>query len=91
MTSGNANYDKARAACLADLEDMKKNKLIDQETAVQAMQRTEAYMTKLETKLTISMAALSALGNMETSGGGQASQMAFHAREVLKMIKDLDK
>lgn len=40
----------------------------------------------LETKYDIALAALTALGNQQTSGGGQASQMAFHAREALKKI-----
>ena len=39
----------------------------------------------------IAQTALTAIGSTETSGGGQSSQMAFHAREVLKQIKDLEK
>ena len=39
----------------------------------------------------VAVAALTGIGNAETSGGGQASTMAFHAREALKQIKELDK
>lgn len=45
-----------------------------------------ADLELLETKYDIALAALTALGNQQTSGGGQASQMAFHAREALKKI-----
>jgi hypothetical protein len=45
-----------------------------------------ADLDLLEAKYDIALAALTALGNQQTSGGGQASQMAFHAREALKKI-----
>ncbi len=42
---------------------------------------------QLQSKLDKAVAALTALGGTETSGGGQASVMAFHAREALAEIK----
>lgn len=45
-----------------------------------------ADLDLLEAKYDIALATLTALGNQQTSGGGQASHMAFHAREALKKI-----
>jgi len=42
---------------------------------------------QLRAKLDKAVAALAAIGNAKTSGGGQASVMAFHAREALAKIK----
>jgi hypothetical protein len=62
------------------------------------MMNGDAYAEKLETKLDlleakfeIAMAALTALGNQQTSGGGPDSLMAFYAREALKKIKEVKK
>lgn len=38
----------------------------------------------------VAVNALTAIGNTETSGGGLTSTMAFHAREALKTIRDLE-
>jgi hypothetical protein len=40
-----------------------------------------------EAKLAKAVAALAAIGNAKTSGGGQAGVLAFHAREALAEIK----
>jgi len=47
----------------------------------------EADAGQLRAKLDKAVAALTAIGNAKTSGGGQASVMAFHAREALAEIK----
>jgi hypothetical protein len=80
-SSGNANYEAAKASVHKDLENQR----------LLAMQRTEDYMTKLENKLTIATTTLNALGNMQTSGGGPDSLMAYYAREAMNKIKELDK
>jgi hypothetical protein len=46
----------------------------------------ETQLELLEAKYEIALAALTALGNMKTSGGGPDSLMAFYAREALKEI-----
>jgi hypothetical protein len=48
---------------------------------------TSDYVSKLEANYEIALTALTALGNMKTSGGGPDSLMAFNAREALKKIK----
>ena len=53
--------------------------------------KLEDQLEVLERKYEIALDALTALGNMKTSGGGPDSLMAFHAREALKQIKGLDK
>jgi hypothetical protein len=53
------------------------------------MFKLEADLDLLEAKFGIAMAALTALGNMETSGGGPDSLMAFYAREALKKINEV--
>jgi hypothetical protein len=53
--------------------------------------KPEPDLDLLEAKFEIGMAALTAIGNTETSGGGQASQMAFYARGMLKKIEELEK
>jgi hypothetical protein len=53
------------------------------------MFKLEADLDLLEAKFEIAMTALTALGNMETSGGGPDSLMAFYAREALKKINEV--
>jgi hypothetical protein len=53
--------------------------------------KPEPDLDLLEDKFEIAMAALTAIGNTETSDSGQASQMAWTARETLKKIKELYK
>lgn len=49
--------------------------------------RHDSKMDVLEAKLAKAVAMLFAIGSAQTSGGGQASVMAFHAREALAEIK----
>lgn len=49
-------------------------------------EKLENKLDLLEAKYEIALTALTALGNMETSGGGPDSLMAFYAREALKKI-----
>lgn len=49
----------------------------------------ETQLELLEAKYEIALAALTALGNMKTSGGGPDSLMAFYAREALKEINEV--
>ena len=54
-------------------------------------EKLENKLDLLEAKYEIALAALTALGNMKTSGGGPDSLMAFYAREALKEIKEVKK
>jgi hypothetical protein len=49
--------------------------------------RHDNKIDALEAKLAKALAMLASIGNTQTSGGGQASVMAFHAREALAEIK----
>jgi hypothetical protein len=80
-SSGNANYEAAKAAVHKDLKIQRLQQQVDD--------LNEAVL-KLYNANHIAVNALTALGNQQTSGGGQASTMAFHAREALKTIRDLE-
>jgi len=45
------------------------------------------HVAAIEDKLSKALSMLATIGSAETSGGGQASVMAFHAREALAEIK----
>jgi len=45
------------------------------------------HVAAIEDKLSQALSMLATIGSAETSGGGQASVMAFHAREALAEIK----
>ena len=45
------------------------------------------HVAAIEDKLAKALSMLATIGSAETSGGGQASVMAFHAREALAEIK----
>lgn len=45
------------------------------------------HVAAIEDKLAKALSMLASIGSAETSGGGQASVMAFHAREALAEIK----
>ncbi len=45
------------------------------------------HVAAIEAKLAKALSMLATIGSAETSGGGQASVMAFHAREALAEIK----
>ena len=87
--TGNANYEAAKAAVHKDL----KIKRLEQE--VDDLKAARKLMVKTSLKLArmnyIAKSALGAIGDQETSGGGQASTMAWNAREALKKIEELDK
>jgi hypothetical protein len=81
-SSGNATYEAARQSVHKDLKIQRLQQQVDD--------LNEAVL-KLYNENHIAVTALTAIAYTKTSGGGQASGMAFHAREVLKMIKELDK
>ncbi len=88
-SSSSANYEEARASVHKDLKIKRLQQEVDDLKAARKKMVEQAL--KLVKINHIAQTALTAIGDQETSGGGQASQMAFHARETLKMIKDLDK
>ena len=45
------------------------------------------HVAAIEDKLAKALSMLATIGSAETSGGGKASVMAFHAREALAEIK----
>ena len=81
-SSGNANYEAAKAAVHKDLKIQRLQQQVDD--------LNEAVL-KLYNANHIAVNALTALGNQQTSGGGPDSLMAYYAREALKKIKELDK
>jgi hypothetical protein len=65
------------------MRDLKSVLAREAETQVRHDNKIDA----LEAKLAKALAMLASIGNTQTSGGGQASVMAFHAREALAEIK----
>lgn len=59
--------------------------VLEREAETQA--RHDNKIDALEAKLAKALAMLASIGSAQTSGGGQASVMAFHAREALAEIK----
>jgi hypothetical protein len=49
------------------------------------------HVGAIEVKMAKALSMLAAIGSAQTSGGGQASVMAFHAREALAEIKGENK
>lgn len=49
------------------------------------------HVAVIEANLAKALSMLATIGSAETSGGGQASVMAFHAREALAEIKGENK
>lgn len=86
--TGNATYEAARRAVHKDLKIQRLQQEVDD------LKTARAIMIDLSMKLVkinhIAQSTLNGIGNQETSGGGQASTMAFHAREALKTIRDLE-
>jgi hypothetical protein len=84
----NAAYEAGRQSVHKDLKIQR----LEQE--IGDLKAARAIMIDLSMKLVkinhIAQSALNGIGNQETSGGGQASTMAFHAREALKTIRDLE-
>jgi hypothetical protein len=87
--AGNTAYE---AGCQSVHKDLKIQRLQQQVDDLKAARKdlVHASMQLIKVK-DVAVGALTGIGNAKTSGGGQASQMAFHAREALKTIKELDK
>jgi hypothetical protein len=86
---GNANYEAAKASVHKDLKIQRLQQEVDDLKAARK-ELIEASL-KLSRMNYIAKSALYAIGDQQTSGGGQASVMAFGAREALKKIKELEK
>jgi hypothetical protein len=92
-STGNATYEAAyEAARQAVHKDLKIQRLQQEVDDLKAARKEliEASM-KLVKIYHIAQSTLTAIGNQETSGGGQASTMAWTAREALKKIEELEK
>jgi hypothetical protein len=87
--TGNANYEAAKASVHKDLKIQRLQQEVDDLKAARK-DLVQASMQLIKIK-DVALSALTAIGNQETSGGGQASVMAFGARETLKKIKELEK
>lgn len=87
-STGNAAYEAARQAVHKDLKIQRLQQEVDD------LKAARAIMIDLSMKLVkinhIAQSTLTAIGNQETSGGGQASTMAWTAREALKKIEELE-
>lgn len=88
-SSGNANYEAAKAAVHKDLKIQRLQQEVDDlKAAIVIMIDLSMKLVKINH---IAQSALNGIGNQETSGGGQASTMAWTAREALKKIEELEK
>jgi hypothetical protein len=88
-SSGNANYEAAKAAVHKDLKIQRLQQEVDDlKAAIVIMIDLSMKLVKINH---IAQSALNGIGNQETSGGGQASAMAWNAREALKKIEELEK
>ena len=88
-SSGNANYEAAKAAVHKDLKIQRLQQELDDLKA--AREVINDFLMKLVKINYIAKSTLNGIGNQETSGGGQASTMAWTAREALKKIEELEK
>jgi hypothetical protein len=88
-SSGNANYEAAKESVHKDLKIQRLQQEVD-DLKTYRKDLVQASMQLIKVK-DVAVGALTGIGNQETSGGGQASTMAFHAREALKKIKELEK
>jgi hypothetical protein len=87
--TGNATYEAARQSVQKDLKIQRLQQELDDLKA--AREVINDFLMKLVRMNSIAKIALGAIGDQETSGGGQASTMAWTAREALTMIKELEK
>ena len=86
--TGNATYEAARQSVHKDLKIQRlEQEIADLKAARKDLVHASMQLIKVKD---VAVNALTAIGNVETSGDGQASQMAFHAREALKTIRDLE-
>ncbi len=88
-SSGNANYEAAKASVHKDLKIQCLQQEID-DLKKYRKDLVQASMQLIKVK-SVAVAVLTGIGNQETSGGGQASTMAWTAREALKKIEELEK
>jgi hypothetical protein len=88
-SSGNANYEAAKASVHKDLKIQRLQQEVD-DLKTYRKDLVQASMQLIKIK-DVAVGALTAIGNQETSGGGQASTMAWTAREALKKINELEK
>ena len=63
----------------------------DRRKTYEALLLMSRLHSEVEAKLAKALSVLATIGSAETSGGGQASVMAFHAREALAEIKGENK
>ncbi len=87
-SSGNANYEAAKASVHKDLKIQRLQQEVD-DLKKYRKDLVQASMQLIKIK-DVAVGALTGIGNQETSGGGQASTMAWTAREALKTIRDLE-
>ncbi len=87
-SSGNANYEAAKASVHKDLKIQRLQQEVD-DLKTYRKDLVQASMQLIKIK-DVAVGALTGIGNQETSGGGQASTMAWTAREALKTIRDLE-
>ena len=88
-SSGNANYEAAKASVHKDLKIQRLQQEVD--NLKKYRKDLVAASMKLISMNYAAKSALTAIGDQETSGGGQASTMAWTAREALKKMQELDK
>jgi hypothetical protein len=88
-SSGNANYEAAKAAVHKDLKIQRlEQQVADLKAARKMMVKTSLKLVSINY---LAKTTLTAIGDQETSGGGQASTMAWTAREALKKIEEMEK
>jgi hypothetical protein len=85
----NAAYEAGRQAVHKDLKIQRLEQEVDDLKSARKMMVAQAL--KLVKINHIAQSTLNGIGNQETSGGGQASTMAWTAREALKKIEELEK
>ena len=93
VANGNATYESAYEAARQSVQkDLKIQRLKQEIDDLKAARKVliEASM-KLVKINHIAQSTLNGIGNQETSGGVQASHMAWTAREALKKIEELEK
>lgn len=87
------SHDEKRRKHMAVMDDKKSDKTmveyryIGKDGKPILARDLEDQRDELQVKLNKAVAILDRIGSAQTSGGGQASVMAFHAREALAEIK----
>ena len=93
VANGNATYESAYEAARQSVQkDLKIQRLKQEIDDLKAARKELVHASMQLVSINyIAQSALNGIGNQETSGGDQASQMAWTAREALKKIKELEK